>query len=809
MQQKIERKKIEEELKDSYLTYAMSVNTNRAIPDVRDGLKPSTRRILYAMHQMNLTSNKNYDKCAAVVGEVMKNFHPHGDAAIYSTLVGLEQDFAIRYPLVDGQGNFGSIDDDPAGAMRYTECRLTKLANTMLIDIQKDTVDFQPNYKDSTQEPTILPTILPNLLVNGTTGIGVGYLTRIPPHNLSETVDALLLKLEQPETSLKELMKKLPGPDFPTGALLIDNEEIEKMYRTGKGNLTIRAKTLIQKVPSGKNGQRDQIIITEIPYQVKKNQLLEKIYQLIVQKTITGISDLRDESDQAIRIVIDLKKGEVPEVVLNQLYKHTSLQTRFNAILLCLVDGLPKVLTLPQILQCYLDHREKIIIRKTQFELNKAKNRLHIVEGYRIALKFIQEIIEFIQQAATPQIALDTLIAKYELSTKQAREILGLTLRQLTGLERKKVEEEYHQLTGTILKLEEILEKPELVKQILKTELIELKKGYGDPRRTNIVEISQTFRIEDLITEEQVTVTLSHAGYIKRTPLHIYQQQKRGGVGKKGFQAKEKDYVEHLFLASSHDHVLFFTNLGKCYGLKVHEIPEGTRRSMGRAIINLLPKLQENEKIAAFIPVQNFDREAFIFMVTKTGLVKKCDLSFFKKLRVNGLTAIKLNDNDELVDVQLTIGENDILLLTKQGSYTRFKESAVRSTGRNTKGVKGMKLNESDKIIRMISLTPDISTETTLLIVTETGYGKRTFLADYPVKQRNRKSVKAINNGLDSVVSGYLVKQEDELILLNSNGNITRISVNSIPIQGRVTQGVRVMKISKSEKVVDIGKVIE
>ena len=582
---------IEDELKDSYLTYAMSVNTNRAIPDVRDGLKPSTRRILYAMGEINLTSNRPYDKCAAVIGEVMKNFHPHGNGPIYDTLVGLTQEFSIRYPLVDGQGNFGSIDSDPPGAMRYTECRLASIADSMLVDIHKNTVDFQPNYKESTNEPIVLPALLPNLLVNGTTGIGVGYLTRIPPHNLGEVVDALVAMLDDPQVTLAELMQHMPGPDFPTAGIIVGRSGIRDMYATGRGSITVRARAIIEESSGGK----EQIIVTEIPYQVKKDQLLSKMYNLVTDKTITGISDIRDESDKEIRVVIELKRGVIAQVVLNQLYKHTQMQANYGAIMLCLVNGLPQVLTLKSILVHYLTHRREVIRRRTQFDLDRSEARAHVLEGYRIALNNLEEVIDIVQTAESPQEAQERLMANYELSEIQAGEILTMTLRQLTGLERQKINDEYANVLERIEELRAILASEALVTDIIKNELLELKKEYGDERRTEIADEVGSFEIEDLIADEEMVVTISHAGYIKRIPISTYRRQNRGGVGVIGMGTKDGDFVEHTFVASAHQYILFFSNRGKCYWLKVFEIPEGGRTSAGRAVVNLL-RLQEGEK---------------------------------------------------------------------------------------------------------------------------------------------------------------------------------------------------------------------
>ena len=577
-EENIIRRSIETELQTSYLTYAMSVNTNRALPDVRDGLKPSSRRIIYAMGELNLTNDRAYDKCAAVVGEVMKNFHPHGDGPIYGTLVGLAQEFSTRYPLIDGQGNFGSIDDDPAGAMRYTECRLAKIAETLLRDIDKDTVDFQPNYKDSMEEPTVLPGLLPNLLVNGTTGIGVGYLTKIPPHNLNEIVDTLLHIIDFPEATIEELIECIPGPDFPTGGIIVGKTGIKDMYATGKGKMIIRARADIEPMTSEKTqGEREQIVVTEIPYQVKKNQLQEQMCEMVDGKTITGISDIRDESDEDIRIVIELKRGEVPQVVLNQLYKHTQMQISYNAILLCLVEGLPKVLTLPEILRYYLEHRREVIRRRTQFDLERCERRAHILEGYRIALENLEEVIETVQTAETPQDAREQLQTQYELTEIQANEVLGLTLRQLTGLERQRINDEYENLLVQIAELKAILDSEELVTNIIREELEELKEDHGDDRRTDIVSEVKSFEMEDLIADEEMVVTLTHSGYLKRIPMDTYRRQHRGGVGIKGGNPKDGDFLEQLIIATAHQSLLFFTSLGKCFVLKVFEIPEGSR----------------------------------------------------------------------------------------------------------------------------------------------------------------------------------------------------------------------------------------
>lgn len=799
--QNIVTRYIEEELKESYLTYAMSVNTNRAIPDVRDGMKPSTRRIIYAMGEINLTANRPYDKCAAVVGEVMKNFHPHGDGPIYDTLVGLAQEFAMRYPLIDGQGNFGSIDDDPPGAMRYTECRLMPVADEMLADIHKNTVDFQPNYKESTTEPTVLPACLPNLIVNGTTGIGVGYLTRIPPHNLNEIVNGLILILENPDATVEELMKCIPGPDFPTAGLIVGQNGIRETYAVGKGSITVRAKVVIERPAGGK----EQIVITEIPYQIKKNQLLQKMYDLVVSKTITGIFDIRDESDREIRVIIELKRGEIAQVILNQLYKHTQMQSNFNAIMLCLVDGIPKVLPLKEILKAYLEHRREVLRRRTRFDLDQCERRAHILEGYRIALNQIEEVIEIVQSAESPQEARDELMRNYSLSELQANEILGMTLRQLTGLERQKINNEYTDLLEKIEELKAILESEMLITDIIKNELLELKSKYGDERRTQIVDAVKEFNIEDLIADEEMVVVISHTGYIKRMPISVYRRQHRGGVGVMGMGTKEGDFVEHIFVASAHQYILFFTDCGKCYWLKVFEIPEGSRTSVGRAIVNLL-RVEKDEKITAFLSVREFDENRYVFMATQNGIVKKCSLDVFSRPYSAGIIAINLDEGDKLIEAQLTEGDHHVVLVTKSGLSIRFNEAEVRSMGRTAAGVRGIRLADDDFVVGMVSAADE---RLTLLVVTKNGYGKRTSLKEYRLQGRAGKGVIAIKtssrNG--NVVAVKMVSNDDELIFISSNGMVTRIPVSDIRTIGRNTQGVRLMALRSDEFVVDVGKI--
>ena len=793
---------IEDELKKSYLTYAMSVNTNRAIPDVRDGLKPSTRRIIYAMGEINLTSNRPYDKCAAVVGEVMKNYHPHGDGPIYSTLVGLVQEFAMRYPIVDGQGNFGSIDDDPPGAMRYTECRLTKIAGEMLADVHRGTVEFQPNYKESTNEPTVLPARLPNLILNGTTGIGVGYLTRIPPHNLNEVVDGILLLLDNPEASVDELMEFIPGPDFPTAGIIVGRAGIRDVYSTGRGSIPVRARAVIER----RQDSREQIVITEMPFQVKKNQLLMKMYDLVSSKTITGISDIRDESDSNIRVVIDLKRGEIAQVILNQLFKHTQMQSNFSAIMLCLVEGVPKALNLPQILAYYIEHRREVVRGRTQFDLSKSENRSHVLEGYRTALNNIEEIIEIVQTADSPDSAKNLLIVNYELSEVQASEILTMTLRQLTGLERQKINDEYTDLIALIAELKAVLDSELLVTDIIRQELLELKEKYGDERRTEIAGAVKDFDIEDLIADEEMVVVVSHSGYIKRIPSDTYRQQHRGGKGVIGMGTKDDDYIEHIFVASAHQYILFFTDYGKCYWLKVFEIPEGGRTARGRAIVNLL-RIEGDEQVSTFVPIREFDPEKFVFMATENGTVKKCSLEVFSRPYSAGIIAINLVGQDRLVGVELMEKDYHIVLVTKKGMSIRFSEGDVRSVGRPAQGVRGIRLAEGDKVVGMVTAAEENST---VLVVTENGYGKRTLLDAYRRQSRGGKGVITVKTSKRNgdVVSVKMVKDGDELVIISSSGMVTRMGVSALRKIGRNTQGVRMMSLNTDEVVVDVGQIL-
>jgi len=807
-EENIIRRAIETELQTSYLIYAMSVNTNRAIPDVRDGLKPSARRIIYAMGEINLTSSRPYDKCAAVVGEVMKNFHPHGDGPIYGTLVGLAQDFSTRYPLIDGQGNFGSIDDDPAGAMRYTECRLSKIAETLLRDIDKNTVDFQPNYKESLEEPTVLPGLLPNLLVNGTDGIGIGYSTKIPPHNLNEVVDTLLHVLDFPDATVEELMEFLPGPDFPTSGIIVGKTGIKDMYTTGKGSMTMRAKVEIEPITHEKSrGDREQIVVTEIPYQIKKNLLLRQMVDQVNSNTITGISDIRDESDEEIRVVIELKRGEVPQVILNQLYKHTKMQHYFSANILCLVDGIPKILTLPEILRYYLMHRREVIRRRTQYDLARNERRAHILEGYRIALENIEEVIDIVQTANTPQDAIQQLKEQFELTDEQTSEVLSMTLRQLTGLERERINQEYGEVVERIAELRAILDSEELVTDIIRTELEGLKEEHGDDRRTEIVSEMKSFEMEDLIADEEMVVTLTHSGYLKRIPMDTYRTQNRGGVGIKGGNPKDGDFLEQVIIATAHQSLLFFTSLGKCYVLKVFEIPEGSRQAAGRAAVNML-QLSDSETITAFLPIREFNEDYYILMATKQGIVKKTSLWEFRNTLSTGIIAIKLDTDDLLIGAQLTDGTYNVTLVCHNGNSIRFNETDVRSMGRPTRGVRGIRLAEEDFVVDMVCSADE---NDSLLIVTENGYGKRTGLAAYRSQRRGGVGLTAIKRSTrnGAVVSAKLVADSDELVLISSTGYITRMAVNDIRVIGRTTQGVRLMSLQDDETLVDVAKISE
>lgn len=793
--------KIEDEMKRSYIDYAMSVIVGRALPDVRDGLKPVHRRILYAMRDLGLASNKPYKKCARIVGEVLGKYHPHGDMAVYDALVRMVQDFSLRYPLIDGQGNFGSIDGDAPAAMRYTEARLAKMAEELLEDIDKETVDFVPNFDESLTEPSILPGKIPNLLVNGSSGIAVGMATNIPPHNLGEVVDATIALIDNPETSLRELMQAIRGPDFPTGALILGRQGITEAYSTGRGNIRIRARAVVEE----KKGKK-RIVITELPYQVNKARLIESIAELIRNKTIQGIVDLRDESDRdGMRVVIELRGTAVPEIVLNQLYKHTQMETTFGIINLALVEGEPKVLNLRETILEYVNHRKVVVTRRTKFELDKAEKRAHILEGLGIAIENIDAVIKLIKGSKSPDKAREGLISNFKLSREQAQAILDMRLQRLTALEREKLDQEYNDLLKRIAWLRKILASEAEILRIIKEELLELKKKYDDERRTEIVEEPGEISIEDLIAEEDMVVTITTGGYIKKLPVRTYRAQRRGGKGIIGMETKKEDVISDIFIASTHDYILFFSNRGKAYWLKVYEIPTAGRYSKGKAIVNLL-KVDEGERITATIPVKEFNEKRFLFMATKKGIVKKTPLSAFSHPRKGGIRAITLTNGDELVKVKLTEGDQEVILAAKYGKAIRFSERDVRPMGRTAQGVRGMKLREKDEIVGMEVLKEEI----TLLAVTENGYGKRTNIADYPLHRRGGKGVINIipskRNGLVVGIEG--VTDENELMITSSNGVVIRQPIKQISVIGRNTQGVRLMKLEEGDKVAAIAKVL-
>ncbi|MDH4079030.1 MAG: DNA gyrase subunit A [Nitrospira sp.] len=799
---------IEDEMKSSYLDYAMSVIVGRALPDVRDGLKPVHRRILFGMNEMGLASNRAYRKSAKIVGEIMGNYHPHGDSAIYDTLVRMAQDFNMRYLLVDGQGNYGSMDGDSPAAMRYTEARMTKLAEEMLADIDKDTVDFGPNYDESREEPLVLPTRVPNLLVNGAGGIAVGYATNIPTHNIAEVIDGLLLLLESPEVTIPELMRKIPGPDFPTAGFIYGVGGIKDAYESGRGLLTLRAKVVVE---TDERTDRERLIVTEIPYQVNKVSLIKKIAELVQEDRIRGISDLRDESSdrEGVRVVIELKRGEIPLVVLNNLYKHTPLETTFGVIMLALVNNRPEILNLKQILHHFLEHRREVVVRRTAFELKKAEERAHILEGLKIALDNLDAVIALIRGSQSPDEARAGLMRQFGLTEIQATAILDMRLQRLTQLERTKLVEEYQDVLKQIEYLKSVLASEALVRTIIKDELTEIREAYKDERRTQIVKEEAEISLEDLIAEEEVIVSISHAGYIKRNAVSLYRAQRRGGKGKIGMGIKEEDFVEDLFTASTHDSLLFFTDAGKVYWLKVHEIPEASRAAKGKALVNLLA-LSSHEKVTATLPVKEFRDDRYIVMGTKKGIIKKTELSAFSNPRQGGIIALGLESGDKLIGVQLTDGQREILLGTRQGMTIRFKEDEVRPMGRTAYGVKGITLEEGNEVIGMETITPDSTTS--ILTVTEGGYGKRTPVGEYRVQGRGGKGIISVKtterNGL---AVGFLqVRDDDEIMLMAAQGNVLRCKVDDIREIGRNTQGVRILELDgEGDRVVGVARLAE
>jgi len=793
---------IEDEMKQSYLDYSMSVIVGRALPDARDGLKPVHRRVLFTMWENGLMHNKPFKKSANVVGNCMAKYHPHGDAAIYDTLVRLAQSFSMRCPLVDGQGNFGSIDGDNAAAMRYTEARLTELAEEMLHDIDKRTVKFAQNFDNSAKEPSVLPSKLPNLLVNGSSGIAVGMATNIPPHNLREVVDGVIKQIENQNISIEELMQLIKGPDFPTGALICGNNGILNAYKTGRGKIVVRAKTKVEET-----GGRQSLIVTEIPYMVNKAEMVMQIADLVKDKKISGISDIRDESDKdGVRIVVELKKETNPDVLLNQLYQHSRLQTTFGVIMLALVNNIPRVLNLKELIQSYIEHRKDVVRKRTLFDLNKAQQSAHILEGIIIALQSIDNTIKIVKESRTVDEARAALISGFNLSEQQATAILEMRLQRLTSLEQEKIRQEHSDLIKLIEKLKSILENPQKILDIIKNELLELKQKYGNERRTELAGTELTeLDMEDLVESEDMVITITHSGYIKRLPLNTYRQQRRGGRGLIATTTREEDIVKDVFIANTHSYILFFTNKGKVYWLKVYSLPEASRQAMGKAIINLL-SLEENEKVTAYIPVKSFDSENYLVMTTKKGIVKKTNSAAYSRPRNSGIISISLNQNDELIDVSMTDGSKEIILATRKGIAVRFNENDARPIGRSAQGVRGIRLKENDEVVGMV-VADD---EKTLLTVTENGYGKRTKVSDYRLISRGGLGVRNIicseRNG--NVVSISSVTDDDEIILISKNGIVIRMPVKQISIIGRNTQGVRLMKLEQNDKVVGVAKII-
>jgi DNA gyrase subunit A len=795
---------IEEEMRESFMAYAMSVIISRALPDVRDGLKPVHRRVLYAMYDAGNTSDKPYKKSARLVGDIMGKYHPHGDSAIYDTIVRMAQDFNLRYPLVDGQGNFGSIDGDNPAAMRYTEIRMTPLAEEMLADIEKETVDFIPNYDDSLREPAVLPSRIPNLLINGSAGIAVGMATNIPPHNLSEVIDGLVALIESPNLTIKELMKHIPGPDFPTAGFIHGLEPIAQAYNEGKGIIQMRGKAFTETV---KRTGKEQIIISEIPYMVNKKRLIEQIAELVNDKKIDGVGDLRDESDRdGMRIVVELKRDAVAEIVINQLYKHTALQESFGVNMLAIVDGKPRLLNLKEALKAFVDHRKDVVTRRTAYDLRKAEERLHVLEGYRIALDNLDAVIALIRNAADPKVAKDGLMTNFGLSEIQAQAILDLRLQRLTGLERDKIMEEHRETVELIAKLRAILADETEIYKIIVEELKEIKKNYGDERRTKIIDRSEEISIEDLIVDEDMAVTISHEGYIKRNPVTLYRAQRRGGKGKIGTTTREEDFVEYMFIASMHAYILFFTTIGKVYWIKVHELPQASRAARGRPIVNLL-NLESGERVSAFLPVREFQQGRYIVFATKNGLIKKTELMAYGNPRPSGIRAIGLEQGDEVIGVRLTDGQQELILSTSDGQSIRFKEEQVRPTGRGTFGVVGMKLDPNDKVVSMeiLSLGADI------LTVAEGGFGKRTEMDEYRLQSRGGKGIITMKTTEKTgrVIGVQLVGADDQLMLITNTGKIIRLRINDIRVIGRNTQGVRLIDLDEGERVVSLARLAE
>ncbi len=804
----IEPRGLEEEMRSAYLDYAMSVIVGRALPDVRDGLKPVHRRVLYVMNELGLQPNRKHVKCAQIVGEVMGKYHPHGDSAIYDTLVRLAQDFSMRYPLVDGHGNFGNIDGYSAAAMRYTEARLDRLATEMLRDIDAETVDFAPTYDGSRQEPVVLPARFPNLLVNGGSGIAVGMATNIPPHNLSEVVRATIAYIDDPLIDVDGLMKHIKGPDFPTAGTILGRDGIRDAYATGRGRIRVQAKAHIEPIGQGK----EAIIVTELPFQVRKGGdggVILKIRDLVLDKKITEISDLRDESDRhGMRIVIELKRDAIPKVVLNKLYKHTPMQATFGVNMVALVDNVPRTLSLREVIGHYVDHQREVIIRRTKYELRRAEERAHVLEGLLIALANLDEVIELIRGSRDPETARHGLIERFELTLIQAQAILQLTLSRLTALEADKIKQEHSDLLERIKELREILGDEEKVNGIIKDELTEIAEAYGNERRTEITHAEGEIDIEDLIADQQMVISITHSGYIKSLPLSTYRQQRRGGIGVTGMDMKEDDYIEHLFVSSTHDYLLFFTNRGKVYRLKVYELPEASRTARGRALVNLLP-LREGERVQSVLATRDFSEGRYLVFATRKGMVKKTEFGAYNTpIKADGIIAINIRDDDELIAVRRTSGHDDIIMVSRSGQASRFSEDRVRSMGRDTSGVRGMNVAQKDNAVLAMDVARD---DQELLVVTENGYGKRTPIPEYPVKGRGTMGVKTItlteNKG--ALAGALVVREHQELVFISQNGMVQRTSVRGINRYGRASQGVRVMNIRDEDQVSAVALVVE
>jgi DNA gyrase subunit A len=795
---------IEDEMKKSYIDYAMSVIIGRALPDVRDGLKPVHRRVLYAMNELNNDWDKPYKKSARIVGDVIGKYHPHGDMAVYDAIVRMAQDFSLRYPLIDGQGNFGSIDGDPPAAMRYTEIRMAKLTSELLADIDKETIDFVPNYDESLVEPSVLPSKFPNLIVNGSSGIAVGMATNIPPHNLVETINALIALIENPDIPFEELLTHIPGPDFPTAGFIYGKEGIRTAYETGKGIIQLRAKALIER---DRKGERESIVVTELPYQINKAKLIERIAELIQDKEIEGISNIRDESDrEGMRVVIELKRNEVPEVILNQLYKHTQMQTSFGIILLAIHQNQPKLLSLKEMLHLFVQHRQEVVTRRSRFELKKAEARAHILEGLKKAIDQIDAIIATIKASKAPKEAKERLMERFAFSDEQAQAILEMRLQRLTNLERRKIVEEYEETIKLINRLKALLASERLMLNLIKEELLSIRDSFGDERKTEIVETAPELKVEDLIAEEDMVVTITHTGYIKRNPISLYRSQHRGGKGKMGINVKEEDFVEDLFIASTHDYILFFTDAGRIHWKKVHELPQAGRLTRGKAIVNLL-NLSPEEKVTAILSLKDFAQEKFITFMSKKGVIKKTALEAYSNPRSGGIIAISLDEGDELISTKLTDGKQHLFIGTKWGKAIHFPEAQIREIGRTARGMRGIRLSKSDEVVAMEAVAP----HTQILTVTENGYGKRSLASEYRVQNRGGSGIFTVKRTQKTgdVVNIKTVTDEDELMVISNKGKIIRLKVGDIPTQGRSTQGVRLITLEQGERVVAVAKLAE